>query len=74
LRREPRTTIVVLESAPPLRGIEMRGRARFFETGVTETARRIAARYIGENDAAADAEALRGTDTIIRIERGHVRV
>ena len=74
LRRDPRATIVVAESDPPLRGVEVRGSARFIEEGVTETARRIAARYIGEEDAAADAEALRGADVIVRIEPDGIRV
>jgi hypothetical protein len=47
--------------------------ARFIEEGVTETARRIAARYVGEEEAAVDTEALRGGDVIVRIELGHVR-
>ena len=73
LRRDPRATIVVAESDPPLRGVEVRGSARFIDEGVTETARRIAARY-GDDEAAADAEALRGADVIVRIEPGDLRV
>jgi PPOX class probable F420-dependent enzyme len=74
LRRDPRATIVVAESDPPLRGVEVRGSARFIEKHVTETARRIAARYIGEQDAAAYAEALQGADVIVRIGPGDIRV
>jgi PPOX class probable F420-dependent enzyme len=74
LRRDPRATIVVAESDPPLRGVEVRGSARFIEEDVTETARRIAARYVGDEDAAADTEALRGTDVIVRVEPGAIRV
>ncbi len=74
LRRDPRATIVVAESAPPLRGVELRGTARFIEEDVTETAHRIAARYVGEEEAAADTEATRGRDVIVRIEPGHLRV
>lgn len=74
LRRDPRATIVVAESERPLRGVEIRGTARFIGEGVTETARRIAARYVGEEQAAVDTEALRGADVIVRIEPGHVRV
>jgi PPOX class probable F420-dependent enzyme len=74
LRRDPRATIIVAESDPPLRGIEVRGLARFIEQDVTETARRIAARYMSEDEAAADAEALRGADVIVRIEPGDIRV
>ena len=38
LRRDPRATILVAESDPPLRAVEVRGRARFVEEGVSETA------------------------------------
>ena len=45
LRRDPRATILVAESDPPLRAVEVRGRARFIEEGVPETALRIVTRY-----------------------------
>ena len=54
LRRDPRATILVAESDPPLRAVEVRGLARFIEEGVSETARRIATRYLGPEDGAAD--------------------
>jgi PPOX class probable F420-dependent enzyme len=53
LRRDPRATAVVAESEPPLWGVEVRGDARFIHEGVPETARRIAARYIGEERGTA---------------------
>jgi PPOX class probable F420-dependent enzyme len=74
LRRDPRATILVAESDPPLRAIEVRGRARFIEEGVSETALRIVTRYEGPENGAADAEALGGDDAIIRIEPGDIRV
>jgi PPOX class probable F420-dependent enzyme len=74
LRRDPRATIVVAESEPPLRGVEVRGSVRFIDQGVSETARRIAARYMGDDDAAADADALSGADVIVRLEPGGIRV
>ena len=73
LRRDPRATILVAESDPPLRAVEVRGRARFIEEGVSETALRIVSRYEGPEDAAADVEALRGADVIIRVEPGDIR-
>ncbi len=73
LRRDPRATILVAESAPPLRGIEVRGRARFVEDAVTETAQRIASRYVEEAAAAAYVETTRGADVIVRIEPGDIR-
>jgi PPOX class probable F420-dependent enzyme len=74
LQRDPRATIVVSESEAPLRGVELRGTVRFIDQDVTLTARRIAARYIGEADAATDTEALQGADVIVRIEPGHLRI
>ena len=74
LRRDPRATIVVAESGAPLRGVEVRGTAQFIEERVTETARRIATRYVGEEAAAADTETLHGADVIVRIEPGNLRV
>jgi len=41
---------------------------------VPETALRIATRYLGPEDGAADVEALRGADVIVRIEPGDIRV
>ena len=72
LRRDPRATILVAESDPPLRAVEVRGRARFIEEDVSETALRIVTRYEGSGDAAADVEALGKADVIIRIEPGVV--
>jgi hypothetical protein len=52
LRRDPRATIVVAESEPPLRGVELRGTARFIEEDVTENARRIARGRVGTSGSA----------------------
>ena len=71
--RDPRATVLVAESDRPLRAVEVRGRARFVEEGVSETALRIVTRYEGPEDGAADVAALRGTDVIIRIEPGDIR-
>ena len=73
LRRDPRATIVVAESEAPLRGLEVRGSVSFIEVGVNEIARRIATRYVGEEEAAADTDALRGADVIVRLEPGSLR-
>jgi PPOX class probable F420-dependent enzyme len=73
LRRDPRATILVAESDPPLRAAEVRGLARFVEEDVSETALRIVTRYEGPEDAAADVAALRDADVIVRIEPGDIR-
>ena len=41
---------------------------------MSETALRIVTRYEGPEDGAADVEALRGADVIVRIEPGEIRV
>lgn len=74
LRRDPRATIVVAESEPPLRGVEVRGEARFVEQGVLETAVAIAARYIGEERGRAYVESMTGDDVIVRLAPGELRV
>jgi PPOX class probable F420-dependent enzyme len=74
LRRDPRVTILLAESDPPLRAIEVRGVARFVDRNVSETALRIATRYLGAEEAAHDVEALRDVDVIVRIEPGNIRV
>ncbi|MGH2650012.1 MAG: TIGR03618 family F420-dependent PPOX class oxidoreductase [Actinomycetota bacterium] len=74
LRRDPRATIVVAESRPPLRGVEVRGAARLIHEEVPEAARRIAARYIGEERGAAYVAALPGQHVIVRLDPGATRV
>jgi PPOX class probable F420-dependent enzyme len=74
LRRDPRATIVVAESTAPLRGIEVRGTARFVEHDVSAVARRIAARYVPAGDAAAYTQSLSGADVIVRLEPGTLRI
>ena len=73
LRRDPRATILVAESGPPLRGIEVRGPARLIAEGAGETAARIAARYVGPDQGAAYVAASPGTAVIVRIEPGNLR-
>jgi PPOX class probable F420-dependent enzyme len=69
IRRDPRVSIVVCEHEPPYRGIEVRGEARI-EPGDPTVGRRIAARYIGDDDADAWVGP---NDAIIRIEPGLLR-
>ncbi len=74
LRRGPRATIVVPESVTPLRGVELRGTAKFVDQDVTSIARRIVGRYLSDAQAAEDTAALQGSDVIIRLEPGHLRI
>jgi PPOX class probable F420-dependent enzyme len=74
LRRDPRLTILVAGSEPPLKGVEVRGDARFVEEAVTETAVRIASRYVGREEAVRYTRTLAGEDVIVRLEPGELRV
>ena len=73
LRRDPRATVVVAESQPPLRGVEVLAVARIIHEGVPETARRIAARYIGEERRPASVASLPGQHVIVRLVPGTIR-
>jgi PPOX class probable F420-dependent enzyme len=71
LRGDPRASIVLFESDPPYRGIEVRGRARLGHAD-TDVVREIAVRYLGDEKGRAYAD--RGyDDTLIRLEPGRLR-
>jgi PPOX class probable F420-dependent enzyme len=71
LRRDPRANIVVYEHVPPYRGIEVRTDARL-EAALPDIVRRIAVRYLGEDEGAAYTEGGED-DTLIRLEPGRLR-
>jgi PPOX class probable F420-dependent enzyme len=73
IRRDPRASILVAESHPPLRGVEVRGTARIVEDGAHESAVRIASRYIGPEKGAAYVGS-GGDEVLIRLEPGNLRV
>ncbi len=74
LRRDPRATIVVAESHPPLRGVELRGVAQLITEGAIETAVRIAARYIGEEKGADYVGSTSSEHVIVRVTQGDLRI
>lgn len=74
VRRDPRVSVVVAESHPPLRGVEVRGRARLIDERATETAVRIASRYLGPEGGERYVREIGGDDVIVRVEPGELRV
>lgn len=72
LRRDPRASIVVCEDGPPYRGLELRARARLSTQEDRTVVRRIATRYLGQEDGERYAEAA-GDELLIRLEPGEVR-
>lgn len=73
LRRDPKASIVVAESTPPLRGIEVRGLATFVSEAARETAIRIASRYIGARGTSY-VDSVPGEDVILRLVPGSLRI
>lgn len=74
LRRDPRATIVVAESEPPLRGIEVRNAVELIQDGALETAVAIATRYIGRERGRAYVESSTGEHLIVRLTPGDLRI
>ena len=67
LTRDPRASILVAESEPPYRGIEVRSRATLAPDPGGATTVRLAVRYLGERRGREYAETL-ADDTLIRLE------
>jgi PPOX class probable F420-dependent enzyme len=74
LRREPRASMVVAESIPPLRGVEVRGSATFADDDARETAIRIASRYIGRERGIEYVDSLPGEHAILHLAPGNLRI
>jgi len=74
LRRDPRATIVVAESADPLRGVELRTEARLTAADDLIGAIRIATRYVGPEKGAEYVEGASYDSVIARLEPGNLRV
>jgi PPOX class probable F420-dependent enzyme len=71
--RHPNASIVVAESAPPYRGIEVRCTPRVVPDHENEVGVRLAIRYLGEERGRTYAATL-GDDAVIRLEPGALRV
>ena len=74
LRRDPRATVLVAETDPPYRGVEVRGEAALIDRDVVGSALEIASRYVGEERGTAFVGSNAGDDLIVRIAPGEIRV
>jgi PPOX class probable F420-dependent enzyme len=70
LRADPRATVVVFESTPPYRGVEVRGTVTLSTERAAEIAARIAARF---EDPDPDDDPLPLEIVVIRLEPGALR-
>lgn len=75
LKRNPAASVLVADSMPPYRGIEIRGEAKVSKPAdALDTVRRLAIRYLGEERGNAYADAFKGVDLeMIRLEPGTLR-
>lgn len=73
LRRDPRAAIIVHESNPPWRGLEVRTVVRFVDDDPRAVDRRMAERYIGAEAAERFAAADRGPQVVVRLVPGEAR-
>ena len=71
LRADPRASIVLFESEPPYRGIEVRGQAVLGHADA-DVVRDIAVRYLGDEKGRAYADGGHD-DTLVRLEPGRLR-
>ena len=71
LRANSHASIVLFESVPPYRGIEVRGEAVLSTQDASAVGRRIASRYEEEDDPGEDFES--GRSVLIRLEPGTLR-
>ena len=75
LARDPRCVLVVFESVPPFRGVEVRGVPELIEGDVTPARKDIAARYLGpQSGARFAAERASKPGVLLRLAAGEPRI
>ena len=75
LERDPRCVLVVFETVPPFRGVEVRGEAALENGDVTEIRRSIAARYLGDDAGERFAAArVSKPGVLVRLVPEHPRI
>ena len=75
LRRDPRCVLVVFETIPPFRGIEVHGEAELLDRDVTPVRTAIASRYLGARDGERFAAERRAKPSVLlRLAPGGPRV
>jgi PPOX class probable F420-dependent enzyme len=75
LARDPRCVLVVFETVPPFRGIEVRGTPELTECDVTPMRAAIASRYLGTHAGGRFAAARRGkSGVVLRLAAAEPRV
>jgi PPOX class probable F420-dependent enzyme len=74
LARDERCVLVVFESVPPFRGLEVRGVPELVEGDVTATREAIASRYLGGENGKRFAAERAKPGVVLRLRAGEPRV
>ena len=67
IRRDPRVTLLIFESTPPFRGVQVSDRPEVTHEGLDEVRRSITSRYLGDDSSKSFTEKRRGNGAVIRI-------
>jgi PPOX class probable F420-dependent enzyme len=74
LARDPRCILLVFETAPPFRGIEVRGRPELVEGDMTSIRADIAGRYLGAADGERFAASRTKPGLLLRLRAEESRI
>ncbi len=73
LERDPRCVLLVFETTPPFRGLEVRGDAELSPDGVAAARLAIASRYLGTEDGRRFAEQRGDRGFVMRLPAGNAK-
>lgn len=73
LQRDPRVTLLIFETAPPFRGVQVTTEVTWTSEGLDEARRSISSRYLGDAGSAAFTERRRGNGVVVRIPSSEAR-
>lgn len=67
LRRDPWATLLIFETTPPFRGVQVSGEVEMTKDDLDEVRRSISARYLDDDSSRAFTEDRKGNGTVIRL-------
>ena len=74
LQRDPRVSLVMYGDDPPYWGVEVKGTARFTKEDERGLLRRLAVRYLGNQQGNVYADKANWEGIVLRIEPGDIRL
>lgn len=73
LKRDPRVTLLIFETTPPFRRVQVATQATWGSDGLDETRRSISSRYLGDEKSKTFTEKRRGNGVVVRIPSREAR-